>query len=70
MSPADDHFNPGQYQLLGGGTATQPDAVSVAMTGIRKGVGPGQHTVNVYINSAYAGCTLFAHALTVQADIY
>jgi hypothetical protein len=69
-SPPDDQFNPGSYQLLGGSTATQPDAVSVAMTGIRRGVGSGFHTVDVYIDSAYGGCTLFAHAMTVAVDLY
>lgn len=71
-SPANSSnlFNPGQYQLLGGETAKEPNAVSVAMMGIRKNVGPGFHSVNVYINSAYAGCTLNARALSVVADIH
>jgi hypothetical protein len=57
------------YQLLGGDTAHQPSAVTVTMTGFRKNVGAGTHTVNVYINSAYAGCTLFARNLNVIANI-
>jgi hypothetical protein len=62
-------FQPGQYQLLGGATASQPDAVSVSMSGVKKGVGPGYHYVNVYVSSAYAGCTLFARTLNVVATI-
>jgi hypothetical protein len=58
------------YQLLGGETAKQPNAVSVAMSGIRKGIGPGTHNVDVYIESAYGGCTLFSRALTVLAVLY
>jgi hypothetical protein len=70
-APSNSHnFNPGSYQLLGGGTATEPNAVSVGMIGIRRGVGPGFHAINVYITSAYAGCTLFARGLTVVADIH
>lgn len=69
-SPPDANFKPGSYQLIGGEISTQPNAVSVAMTGLRKGVGPGTHNVDVYVSSAYGGCTLFARAMTVVADIY
>jgi hypothetical protein len=71
-SPANSNrlFNPGQYQLLGGAIATEPDAVSVAMSGVRKNVSSGFHDVSVYIDSAYQGCTLFARTLTIVADIH
>jgi hypothetical protein len=39
------------------------------MSGVKKGVGPGYHYVNVYVSSAYAGCTLFARTLNVVATI-
>jgi hypothetical protein len=63
-------FSPGQYQLIGGATINQPNAVSVSMSGIKKGVGHGYHTVNVYISSSYNGCTLFARTLNVVASIH
>lgn len=69
-SSSSRRFQPGQYQLLGGATASQPDAVSVAMSGVKKSVGYGYHTVNVYVSSAYAGCTLFARTLNVVATIH
>lgn len=69
-SSSSRRFRPGQYQLLGGATASQPDTVSVAMSGVKKGVGHGYHTVSVYITSAYAGCTLFARTLNVVATIH
>lgn len=63
-------FRPGQYQLIGGAIASQPDAVSVAMSGVKRDVGRGYHTVDVYITSAYSGCTLFARTLNVVASIH
>ena len=69
-SVATRRFAPGQYQLLGGAIASQPDAVSVAMSGVKKNVDDGYHTVNVYISSAYEGCTLFARTLNVVASIH
>jgi hypothetical protein len=67
---SDATFKPGNVQLIGGGTATEPDAISVAMTGFRQGIGPGSHFVNVYINSAYAGCTVEDRALNVLVNIH
>lgn len=69
-SSSSRRFRPGQYQLLGGAIASQPDAVSVAMSGVKRDVGPGYHTVNMYISSAYEGCTLFARTLNVVASIH
>jgi hypothetical protein len=57
------------YQLLGGVQANEPDALTVSMIGYRKGVSAGNHTVNVYINSAYSGCTILASNLNVVANI-
>ena len=68
--PPSGQFKPGLQQLLGGATASEPDAVSAAMTGYRTSVGSGSHTVNVYITPSYAGCTLQERALNVVADIY
>ena len=66
----DTAFKPGSVQLLGGETATMPNAVGVAMTGFRKAIGPGTHYVNVYISSAYAGCTVMERALNVVVNIH
>jgi len=63
-------FNPGTAQLLGGETATMPNAVGVAMIGYKKGIGPGSHYVNVYINSAYAGCQLQERGLNVIVNFH
>lgn len=63
----DTKFHPDSYQLLGGDTAHEPSAVTV--TGLRKNVGSGTHTVNVYVSAAYNGCTLFARNLNVIANI-
>lgn len=69
--PQDDtKFKPdGSYQLLGGDTAHQPSAVTVTMTGFRKNVSAGTHTINVYVDAAYAGCTLFDRNLNVVANL-
>ncbi len=67
---SDSNFKPGSVQLLGGETATQPNAVGVAMTGYRKSIGPGSHYVNVYISSAYAGCELQERALNVIVNLH
>jgi hypothetical protein len=69
QSNLDPQFKPGQTQLLGGETATMPNAVGVAMTGFRKNIGSGTHYVNVYISSAYAGCTLMERALNVVVNL-
>lgn len=66
----DTNFKPGSAQLLGGETATMPNAVGVAMTGYRKAIGPGSHYVNVYISSAYAGCELQERALNVIVNVH
>lgn len=65
----DTKFHPDNYQLLGGDTDHEPGAVTVTMTGVRKNVGSGTHTVNVYVSAAYNGCTLFARNLHVVANI-
>lgn len=65
----DTKFHPDSYQLLGGDTEHEPSAVTVTMTGFRKNVGSGTHTVNVYVNASYNGCTLFARNLNVIANI-
>ena len=67
---ADASFQPGNVQLIGGGTAAEPDAISVAMVGFRTGIGPGTHTVNVYINGAFAGCTVEDRALNLVVNIH
>ena len=67
---SDASFQPGNVQLIGGGTAAEPDAISVAMTGFRKGIGHGNHSVNVYINSAFAGCTVEDRTLNVLVNIH
>lgn len=69
-SSSSRRFAPGQYQLLGGAIATQPDALSVAMSGVKKGVDDGYHTVSVYVSSAYNGCLLQARTLNVVATIH
>jgi hypothetical protein len=69
-SSSSHQFRPDQYQLIGGATAYEPDAVSVAMSGVKKGVGPGYHTVSVWISSAYEGCTLFDRTLNVVASLH
>lgn len=66
----DANFKPGSVQLIGGGTATEPDTISTSMTGFRKGISHGSHTVNVYIHSAYAGCTVEDRALNVLVNIH
>jgi len=69
-STNDSLFHPGHVQLLGGATATEPDQVSVGMTGFRKNIGPGKHFVNVYVDGVYAGCTLQDRALNVLVNIH
>jgi hypothetical protein len=70
QAPPDATFKPGQVQLLGGGTATEPDAVTVSMSGYRLTIGPGKHYVNVFINPAYAGCTVEDRALNVLVNVH
>jgi hypothetical protein len=65
----DPQFRPGQVQLIGGPHADQPNAVGVGMEGWRRNIGPGRHHVNVYINSAFAGCTLMERALNVVMNV-
>lgn len=62
-------FRPGMQQLIGGPRANMPNAVSVAMTGYRKNVGPGSHTVRVYISSAFEGCSFQERNLNVLVNI-
>lgn len=61
----DPAFKPGLTQLIGGEHADMPNAVSVAMNGYRKNIGPGFHYVNVYVSSAFEGCQLQERALNV-----
>ncbi len=63
-------FRPGHYQLLGGGVATEPDALTVAMLGSMRSIPAGVHTVRVYVDSAYAGCELQRAALNVVLDVH
>ena len=65
----DATFQPGQVQLFGGATSTEPDQLSLGMTGYRTTIGPGTHFVNVYISPAYAGCTVEDRALNVLVNI-
>jgi hypothetical protein len=67
--PPYNQFKPGSFQLLGGAQSSEPDAVGVAMTGFKKGVGPGTHAINVYVTSAYSGCELQERALNVVVNI-
>ena len=67
---SDATFQPGNVQLIGGGTTAEPDAISVGMTGFRKAIGPGSHSVNVIISSAYSGCTVEDRALNVLVNIH
>ena len=69
-APPNNVFRPGAYQLLGGETATLPNGITVAMTGFRPSVGPGNHQVHVYVHSAYAGCTLQERALNVVVNVH
>jgi hypothetical protein len=69
-STNDSLFHPGHVQLLGGATTTEPDQVSVGMTGWRKNIGPGTHHVNVYVDGAFAGCTLQDRNLNVLVNIH
>jgi hypothetical protein len=69
-APPNHVFRPGPYQLLGGETAKEPNGITVAMTGFRANVGPGDHKVHVYVHSAFAGCTLQERALNVIVNIH
>jgi len=67
----DNAFRPlGSFQLLGGSMAKEPDALTVAMTGYRRNVPAGDHRLSVFIDSAYAGCTLFNRELNVIVNIH
>lgn len=70
QSNEDPSFKPGQVQLLGGQYAQMPNAIGVAMTGFRKNIGSGTHYVNVYISSAYEGCTVMERALNVVVNVH
>ena len=63
-------FFPGQYQLIGGQTATEPDAVTVTMTGFKKNIPAGAHTVNVYLSGAFSGCEVFDRNLNLVLNIH
>lgn len=65
----DPGFRPGQVQLLGGEHADMPNALSVAMTGFKRNIGPGSHYINVYISSAYQGCEFQERALNVVVNL-
>lgn len=66
----DAAFKPGQVQLIGGATSTEPDQISTAMTGYRKSIGAGSHVVNVYIIGSFSGCTLQDRALNVLVNVH
>lgn len=67
----DAKFKPGDVsQLLGGEIAKMPQAVTVAMTGYRKNISAGTHTVNVYVSGSFDGCTLFARNLNLVASVH
>jgi len=65
----DAKFHPDQYQLLGGDTAHEPSALTVTMTGWRKNIPAGTHTVRVFVNAAYNGCQIQAANLNVVANV-
>ena len=66
----DTAFRPGELiQLLGGANAEMPNAVGVGMVGFKRNIGPGSHYINVYIQSAYQGCTLMGRALNVVVNV-
>lgn len=62
-------FRPGSYQLLGGKTDSLPNGITASMTGFRPNIGAGNHEVRVYVNSAYAGCTLQERALNLVINV-
>jgi hypothetical protein len=66
---ADPAFRPGQIQLLGGTSAEMPDQFSVAAAAFRRNIGAGQHYINVYISSAYAGCSFQERTLNLVVNI-
>lgn len=66
----DTKFKPDMYQLLGGDTAHEPSALTVSMSGWRKNVPAGAHTVYVYVNAAYNGCEIQAANLNVIVNIH
>jgi hypothetical protein len=66
----DPAFKPGFYQLIGGQHNEMPNAISVAMNGHRKNIGPGSHYVNVYVSSSYNGCELQERALNVVVNYH
>ena len=70
QSNEDPLFRPGLTQLIGGKHAEMPSAISVAMNGYRKDIGPGTHYVNVYVSSAYEGCELQERALNVVVNVH
>lgn len=69
QSNTDPAFHPGQVQLIGGPHANQPNAISVAMGGFRRNLGPGTHFVNVYVSSAYEGCQLQERSLNLVINV-
>lgn len=69
QSNLDPDFKPGQVQLIGGPHAKQPNSIGAAMTGYKRNIGPGRHYINVYISSAYQGCTMMERALNLVVNI-
>lgn len=66
----DTSFKPGDLiQLLGGSGDELPNAVGVAMVGFKQNIGPGTHYVNVMIQSAYTGCTLYGRAINLVINL-
>ncbi len=70
QSNPDAQFRPGeQIQLLGGANSKLPNAVGVGMVGFKRNIGPGTHYINVYVRSAYEGCTLMGRALNLVVNL-
>ena len=69
-APPDSQFNPGLVQLLGGSSAVEPDSIGSSFSGYRLGVGPGSHTVNVYLVGQSAGCIVWDRTLNVLINIH
>ena len=69
-APPDTKFKPGNQELFGGSESFEPDVFSIGMVGFRSGVGPGTHTVNVYVSPYGDGCAVHERALNVLLNIH
>jgi hypothetical protein len=69
VSSVDSRFPGGNVELLHGSLATLPSAVSVAMNGAVKSLGPGGHFINVYVSSVDPGCSVADRELNVVTII-